>query len=59
MLLHALRCAGPDDRDRAVRILGKRRPGVDGELGLTDLLDRLTSRGDLSASRAGRDRGRT
>ena len=48
MLLHALRCAGPDDRDRAVAILGKRRPGVDGALGLIDLLNRLTSRGDLS-----------
>src|SRR6201991_680681 len=52
MLLHALRCAGPDDRDRAVAILGKRRPGVDGALGLADVLDRLISRGDLS--RAGR-----
>ena len=48
MLLHALRCAGPDDRDRAVAILGKRRPGIDGGLGLIDLLNRLTSRGDLS-----------
>ncbi len=35
MLLHALRCAEPDDRDRAVQILAKRRPSADGELGLT------------------------
>ncbi len=38
MLLHALRCAEPDDRDRAVQMLAKRRPGADGELGLTALL---------------------
>ena len=50
MLLHALRCAEPNDRDRAVQILAKRRPSADGELGLTDLLDRLTARGDLSRS---------
>jgi geranylgeranyl diphosphate synthase type II len=48
MLLHALRCAGSDDRDRAVEILAKRRPGHDGVLELTNLLDRLTARGDLS-----------
>jgi geranylgeranyl diphosphate synthase type II len=48
MLLHALRCAEPDDRMRAVRILSRRRPGVDGELGLTDLLDRLVAQGQLS-----------
>jgi geranylgeranyl diphosphate synthase, type II len=48
MLLHALRCAEPDDRMRAVQLLSKRRPGADGELGLTDLLDRLTARGQLS-----------
>ena len=52
MLLHALRCAEPSDRDRAVQILAKRRPSADGELELADLLDRLTARGELS--RAGR-----
>jgi geranylgeranyl diphosphate synthase type II len=50
MLLHALRCAEPTERDRAVQILGKRRPSPDGELGLSDLLDRLTSLGQLSQS---------
>ncbi len=53
MLLHALRCATPEERDHAVEILGRRRPGGDGELGLSDLLERLTARGDLSHS--GRD----
>ncbi|MDG5481541.1 polyprenyl synthetase family protein [Mycolicibacterium gadium] len=48
MLLHTLRCAEPDDRERAVAILAKRRPGSDGELELTELLDRLTARGQLS-----------
>jgi geranylgeranyl diphosphate synthase type II len=52
MLLHALRSAEPEGRDRAVRILAKRRPSVDGEHDLTDLLDRLAARGELS--RAGR-----
>ncbi|MDV3126179.1 polyprenyl synthetase family protein [Mycobacterium sp. 21AC1] len=48
MVLHAVRSADPDDRVRAVQILAKRRPsGVD-ELGLTELLDRLTARGELS-----------
>jgi geranylgeranyl diphosphate synthase, type II len=50
MLLHALRAAEPNDRDRAVQILAKRRPGSDGELGLTALLDRLTAHGQLSHS---------
>lgn len=50
MLLHALRCATPEERGHAVDILGRRRPGADGELGLTDLLERLTARGDLSHS---------
>ena len=50
MLLHTLRCAEPDDRDRAVQILAKRRPSADGELGLNELLDRLTARGELSTS---------
>jgi len=50
MLLHTLRCAEPNDQARAVAILAKRRPGADGELGLTELLDRLTARGQLSQS---------
>lgn len=53
MLLHALRSADYDDRDRALQILAKRRPSDDGELRLTDLLNRLVSRGELS--RLGRD----
>jgi geranylgeranyl diphosphate synthase type II len=48
MLLHALRCAEQDDRERAVCILGKRRPPAEGDLGISELLDRLTARGDLS-----------
>jgi geranylgeranyl diphosphate synthase type II len=48
MLLHALRCADPHDRDRAVQILAKRRPSGDDELGLSDLLDRLAMSGELS-----------
>jgi geranylgeranyl diphosphate synthase type II len=50
MLLHALRCAEPNDRDRAVAILGKRRPSQDDELDLSSLLDRLAARGQLSHS---------
>ncbi|WP_197514721.1 polyprenyl synthetase family protein [Mycobacterium sp. 852013-50091_SCH5140682] len=53
MLLHALRRADPDDRERAVAILARRRPSAAGELGLAELLDRLTARGELS--RVGRD----
>lgn len=48
MLLHTLRCAEPNDRARAVALLAKRRPGTEGELELTDLLDRLAARGQLS-----------
>ena len=48
MLLHTLRCAEPNDQERAVAVLAKRRPGSDGELELTDLLERLTARGQLS-----------
>jgi geranylgeranyl diphosphate synthase type II len=48
MLLHALRSADSEDRDRAVQILAKRRPSDEGELRLTDLLDRLVRRGELS-----------
>ena len=50
MLLHTLRTAEPTDRDRAVQILAKRRPGSDGEVGMTELLDRLTALGQLSQS---------
>lgn len=50
MLLHALRNAEPQDQVRAVTILAKRRPSADGELGLTQLLDRLTDAGQLSES---------
>jgi geranylgeranyl diphosphate synthase, type II len=53
MLLHTLRFTDPGDRDRAVQILARRRPSADGELGLTALLDRLVTRGELS--RTGRD----
>lgn len=48
MLLHAMRFAEPDERTRAVRILSRRRPGIDGELGLTELFDRLVRHGQLS-----------
>lgn len=50
MLLHSLRCAEPNDRERAVAILAKRRPGPDGELELAQLLDRLVVCGQLSQS---------
>jgi geranylgeranyl diphosphate synthase, type II len=50
MLLHTLRCADPKDQERAVQILAKRRPAPDGELELTELLDRLTACGQLSQS---------
>lgn len=50
MLLHTLRCAEPSDQERAVAILAKRRPGPDGELELTQLLDRLVVCGQLSQS---------
>lgn len=53
MLLHTLRNARPEDRDRAVGILGKRRPSMDGELNLTDLLDRLAGQGELSRTGRG------
>jgi geranylgeranyl diphosphate synthase type II len=48
MLLHALRNATADERDRAIAILGRRRPGTDDELSLADVLERLTRRGELS-----------
>jgi geranylgeranyl diphosphate synthase, type II len=50
MLLHTFRCAEPNDQDRAVAILAKRRPGPDGELELHELLHRLTVCGQLSQS---------
>jgi geranylgeranyl diphosphate synthase, type II len=50
MLLHTLRCAEPGDRDRAVQLLARRRPSVDGELGLATLLAGLVTRGELSRS---------
>ena len=50
MLLHTLRFAEPDDRDRAVQVLATRRPGADGEMELTALLGQLVSRGELSAT---------
>ena len=53
MLLHALRNATPDDQDRGVQILAKRRPSIDNELELDDLLDRLIANGELS--RAGQE----
>jgi geranylgeranyl diphosphate synthase type II len=48
MLLHALRNGGTDDQSRAVQTLAKRRPSVDKELELGDLLDRLIANGELS-----------
>ncbi|MGE2728063.1 polyprenyl synthetase family protein [Mycolicibacterium vaccae] len=53
MLLHALRCAEPAERERAVHILAKRRPHTEDDPGITGLLGRLCTRGELS--RAGRD----
>jgi geranylgeranyl diphosphate synthase, type II len=50
MLLHTLRFAEPDDRDRAVQVLAMRRPGADGEMELTALLGQLVTRGELSAT---------
>lgn len=50
MLLHAMRCAAPADRERAAHILAKRRPTMDGAISLVELLDTLTRRGELSAS---------
>ncbi|WP_448617271.1 polyprenyl synthetase family protein [Geodermatophilus sp. URMC 65] len=50
MLLHALRHAAPAERGRAVQILARRQPTTDPELRLGALLDRLTTRGDLSSA---------
>jgi geranylgeranyl diphosphate synthase type II len=50
MLLRTLRCADPADRERALHIMARRRPSAGGELGLTSLLDRLVTHGDLSPS---------
>jgi geranylgeranyl diphosphate synthase, type II len=48
MLLHTMRTAEPADRQRAEHILARRRPTAEGEAGLTDLLDMLRGRGELS-----------
>lgn len=48
MLLHALRSATVAEREQAVHILARRRPAADDELSLTELLDRLIRRGELS-----------
>ena len=48
MLLHALRQAEPDDRDRALQILAKRRPAADTELRLGEVLDALVARNELA-----------
>ena len=48
MLLHALRQAEPDDRDRALQILAKRRPVADTQLRLGELLDALVARNELA-----------
>jgi geranylgeranyl diphosphate synthase, type II len=48
MLLHTMRTAEPADRQRAERILARRRPAAEGEAALTDLLDTLRRRGELS-----------
>ena len=48
MLLHALRQAEPDDRDRALQILVKRRPAADTELRLGEVLDALVARNELA-----------
>jgi geranylgeranyl diphosphate synthase, type II len=50
MLLHAMRSASTAERERATQILARRRPAAEGELTLTDLLDRLAARGELSRS---------
>jgi len=50
MLLHTLRHAEPEDQARAIAILAKRRPSAEGDLALTELLESLTTRGDLSES---------
>jgi len=48
MLLHTMRTAEPADRQRAQHILARRRPAADGEPALTELLDALNRRGELS-----------
>jgi geranylgeranyl diphosphate synthase, type II len=53
ILLHALRCADPADHERAIHIMAKRRPTTVGDVSLTELLDELTGRGQLS--KVGRD----
>lgn len=48
MLLHALRTAAPADQDRAVRVLGRRRPAPDRVAAVTDLMADLVAREELS-----------
>lgn len=48
MLLHAVRTANPDDRARAIAILGRSRPDGRAQMDSDALLDRLASSGDLS-----------
>jgi geranylgeranyl diphosphate synthase, type II len=48
MLLHTLRASDPAERERVVCILAKRRPTTEDETGLSDMLDRLARRGELS-----------
>jgi geranylgeranyl diphosphate synthase, type II len=50
MLLHSLRQAGPDDRERALRVLAKRRPPFEAAEPYTGLLDKLASDGELSGA---------
>lgn len=52
ILLHAVRSASPEDRERAISILARDRPASDGDIGLADILDRLVESDDLT------DRGR-
>lgn len=50
MLLHALRSAGPVDQQRALGILGRRRPVAGADMALAELLDLLAAGGDLTAA---------
>lgn len=50
ILLHAMRCAEPAERDRAVAIMAKRRPSAGERPPVDDLLESLTTRGELSPS---------
>lgn len=55
VLMHALRCATPSERERAVSILAKPRPAVhatqaDGPVELQQLLDSMAASGEISSS---------